>query len=60
MAETFEKGGATMIVIRGSLKTGEWTVIDQYEDPRDVSMDAAALVLAKLILKGSGKTHETN
>ena len=49
-----------MIVIRGSLKTGEWSVIDQYEDPRDVSMDAAALVLAKLILKGSAKNHENS
>lgn len=49
-----------MIVIRGSLKTGEWSVIDQYEDPRDVSMDTAALVLAKLILKGSAKNYENS
>ena len=49
-----------MIVIRGNLKTGEWSVIDQYEDPRDVSMDVAALVLAKLILKGQEKRQHVS
>ena len=40
-----------MITIRGNLKTGEWRVTDQHEDPRDVTIDQAARAIARLLMK---------
>ena len=40
-----------MITIRGNLKTGEWRVTDQHEDPRDVTLDQAARAIARLLMK---------
>ena len=44
-----------MIVIRGNLKTGEWVEVARYADPRDVTLDQAAGVIARAVMQAQKK-----
>jgi hypothetical protein len=48
-----------MVIIRGNLKTGEWHEVARYADPRDVTINQAAGVIARALMKGKEKTRET-